>query len=152
MKKSTVLRPVSQKAYAGFIERISLIIHDSSKCIAMLAALDRYLEGDRDTYTSGLTLDCVMAFEMLRFDIDLAIARSEKARMRARKSKTSSVNQTPAVTINKDDAERPVMAESPSVEDADADDEPAAFIPPISRRQRRALTRYARPKARWRKL
>jgi len=85
MKKSIVIRPVSQKAYDRFVERISLVITDLHKRDAMFAALDKYLEGDRDTYDCGLTPDCMLAFGMLRFEIDQAMTRSAKARMRARK-------------------------------------------------------------------
>lgn len=134
MKKSTALRPVSQKAYARFVERINLITRDSGKRAAMLAALDRYLEGDRATYASGLSPDCVMAFEMLRFDIDLAIACSEKARMRARKSKTEVAGQPSPIATDKSQVGQP------------------ATVPHISRRQRRAITRSITPKSRWRKL
>ncbi len=75
---------MSQKAYARFVERISLVVTDASKREAMLAALDSYLDGNRDTYDCNLTPDCVMVFGMLRFEIDLAIARSAKARTRVR--------------------------------------------------------------------
>ena len=151
MKKSIALRPVSQKAYAGFVDRINLIIRDSGKRAAMLAALDRYLEGDRDTYTSGLTLDCVMAFEMLRFDIDLAIARSQKARMRVRKSKTAVANQPSPIATDKSQMGQPAE-QLPIIEDAEAETEPDPMVPHISRRQRRAITRSITPKSRWRKL
>ena len=82
MKKTTILRPVSAKAYAGFVERINLVFADSDRRASMLIALGKYLDGDRDNYAAGLTAECRVAFEMLRFDIDLAIARSAKARMR----------------------------------------------------------------------
>ena len=76
MKKSTITRPVSPKSYARFVERINLVIADEAKRLSMLSALDRYLSGDRATYAEGLTPDCALAFEMLRYDIDLAIIRS----------------------------------------------------------------------------
>ena len=88
MKKSAILRPVSNKAYMRFVERIHIVVTDSAKRRAMLAALDSYLDGNRDTYDSELTPDCVMVFGMLRFEIDLAMARSAKARMRARDRKS----------------------------------------------------------------
>lgn len=155
MKKSvTVIRPVSQKAYARFVERITIIVTDADKRKAMLAALDAYLSGNRDTYARGLTPDCVPAFEMLRFEIDLAIARSAKARMRAAKSKTAEVKQ-PA-TSSCDNAATERHEKSP-VEDDRADyeiDEEAetGFIAPITRRQRRAFMRGLSAKSRWRKI
>lgn len=88
MKKSAILRPVSQKAYDRFVKRIYLVVTNKTKREAMLAALDSYLDGNRDTYDRNLTPDCVMVFGMLRFEIELAMIRSAKARTRARRKQT----------------------------------------------------------------
>ncbi len=56
MKKSTILRPVSAKAYAGFVERINLVFADSDRRASMLLALGKYLDGDRNNYAAGLTV------------------------------------------------------------------------------------------------
>ncbi len=66
MKKSTILRPVSAKAYAGFVERINLVFADSDRRASMLLALGKYLDGDRNNYAAGLTVECRVAFEMLQ--------------------------------------------------------------------------------------
>lgn len=138
MKKSTITRPVSPKSYARFVERINLVISDEAKRLSMLSALDRYLSGDRATYAEGLTPDCALAFEMLRYDIDLAIIRSMRARMRARIRKNVTTLETQPVT----------SAEGEST-DSDAQQ---PLIAPSSRRQRRALLHSLRTKSRWRKL
>lgn len=149
MKKSTALsrRPVSQKAYVRFVERVIQVFADVEKCKAMIAAIDRYLDGDRSTYAEGLAPDCALAFEMLRFDIDEAIARSAKARMRVRKRREdTTVNsekqkESPAMTDRADDAENKVDDEAES-----------KVVAPLSRRQRRAIKRGLTVRSRWRKL
>lgn len=155
MKKSATLRPVSQKAYARFVERINLVVVDMSKREAMLKALDKYLEGDTAGYACGLAADCIMAFEMLRHDIDLAMARSAKARMRARKNKQPEMAETPCGK-----AEYAASAElctvdaqikSPDDDIRDCDEE-NTFVRPLTRRQRRQRERWERPKMRWGKL
>lgn len=89
--------PVSQKAYCDFLERISIVFPDLSIRVCIIAAMDKYLEGDRLWYTRELAPEYVMAFEMLRFDIDLAISRSEKAKERARRRKEARMAQAKAV-------------------------------------------------------
>ncbi len=160
MKKSAILRPVSQKAYARFVERISTVITDSTKRKAMLAALDSYLDGNRETYDRGLPPDCAMTFEMLRFEIDLAIARSAKARTRTRrKSTTSEPLKAAGVTpLSTDcDSKHPKTAAkakaTPCGQASPAeDDETIEETPRLPRRIRRAVDRKARAKARWRKI
>lgn len=116
MKKITSPRPVSRKAYAGFVERISIIFPEPHLREAMLSALDRYIEGDREGYALGLTPECVRVFNMLRFDIDIALARSAKARARARRRKESPVV-SPVAVVPADDV--PVIeAEEVEAEDA----------------------------------
>ena len=127
----------------------------------MLIALGKYLDGDKDAYAAELTVECRIAFEMLRFDIDLAIARSAKARMRrSRKAVTISEDQKDklmsshkAVTA---DVTSPAMNDRACREDCDnKDDENAGekSLPMIPRRVRRAAAkRLSHPKLRWRKL
>ncbi len=149
MKKSTALsrRPVSDKAYVSFVERVVRVFADVEKRKAMIAAIDRYLDGDRSTYAEGLAPDCVLAFEMLRFDIDEAIARSAKARMRVRKRRED----TPANTDKQ--KESPAMADRAVDADNKAEDEAERkVVPPLSRRHRRAIQRGLTVKSRWRKL
>lgn len=55
MKKTTSLRPVSAKAYAGFVERINHVFTDSCRRASMLIALGKYLDGDKDAYAAELS-------------------------------------------------------------------------------------------------
>lgn len=157
MKKLTILRPVSEKAYASFVERICHVIADKRKRATMLIALERYLAGDRETYALDLTPDCMFAFEMLRFDIDLAITRSAKARKRVRKGKTQASVAAPAAEKKHDDmsasAEQAVdTCEKIPAEPTGECEEGEKFVRPMTRRQRRQKERWMRPKMRWSKL
>lgn len=155
MKKTAAILPVSSKAYAGFRERIGQVITDHRKREAMYEALDKYLDGDVETYAGALTPDCAMAFEMLRFDIDQAITRSARARMRARLRKMGA---TPEMRREIEKAAADIeaacraLAESPACDDGMCDGEQKPFVAPLSRRQRRRRERTALPKTKWRKL
>ena len=76
--------PVSKKAYNRFRERIlrvnDLFGLDSNY---MLWLFEEYMEGRTHDISEG-GLACDLAFEMLRVDIDAAIARSARARRNAR--------------------------------------------------------------------
>ena len=158
MKKSAILRPVSQKAYARFVERISTVITDSTKRKAMLAALDSYLDGNRETYDRDLTPDCAMTFAMLRFEIDLAISRSAKARSRAQRKSTTpeprkAAGATPLTTDSKHTKTTAKAKVTPGTQSTPAkDDKTIEDTPQLPRRIRRAVDRKARAKARWRKI
>lgn len=153
MKKSAIIRPVSNKAYMRFVERICIVVTDRDKCNAMLAALNSYLEGNRDTYDSELTPDCVMVFGMLRFEIDLAIARSAKARMRARRHEkpADTLKNVSAKNVKSDGNDMTAKVENAVPTETDT----TGSMPPLShlfsRRARRAAARRATPKTRWSK-
>lgn len=156
MKKSAYLRPVSQKAYARFVERISTVITDSTKRKAMLAALDSYLDGDRETYDRALTPDCAMTFAMLRFEIDLAISRSAKARTRARRKSTDIQSRkasgvTPLIT-DRNHQKTTVKATAHAQATPAENDDTIENTPRLPRRIRRATERKAHAKTRWRKI
>ncbi len=163
MKKSTILRPVSAKAYAGFVERINLVFADSDRRASMLLALGKYLDGDRNNYAAGLTIECRVAFEMLRFDIDLAIARSAKARMRRSRRAEAKLEDHRAEpmaarisrkTVEADETS-PAMSDRACGEDCankDGENADEKSAPVIPRRVRRLAKRATRPKMRWRKL
>ena len=154
MKKSVILRPVSQKAYARFVERIILVVTDKYKCKAMLTALDSYLDGDRANYGRNLTPDCVMVFEMLRFEIDLAIARSARARTRNRSRRTpAGTDKRDAAKLSADNSFKTTAANGNHVTGLRTEDDDSIEITTrVSRRIRRAVNRLARTKTRWRKL
>lgn len=153
MKKSAILRPVSNKAYMRFVERIHIVVTDSAKRRAMLAALDSYLDGNRDTYDRELTPDCVMVFGMLRFEIDLAMARSAKARMRARRSeKPADTRQNLSPKNVKTDSNH-AAARGENVVDTEAEKAESKLSALLkSRRARRIAARMTKPKTRWGRL
>ena len=102
--------------------------------------------------------DCAMTFAMLRFEIDLAISRSAKARSRARrKSTTPEPRKTAGVTPLSTDSKHPKTTAKAKVTPRTLatpaeDDETIEDTPQLPRRIRRAVDRKARAKARWRKI
>lgn len=160
MKKFTASRPVSKNAYNRFIEQINTVITDTGERALMLDTLDKYLAGNRSDYAAALPMACAMVFEMLRFDIDRAIARSEKARSRVRTRKTeaptlSKSKPSPDTKLSKSDFDMlneiaHMIADSLPAEEDD-EDNAQPFVAPLTRRQRRNLMRSARPKSRWQK-
>lgn len=83
MKKTSV-SPISRKAMAGFISRIDNAIEDSGLRDTMKNALHMYLDGNAEEARMALPAQLRTAFEFLRQEIDKAIERSSKARLRAR--------------------------------------------------------------------
>lgn len=179
MKKSTATPlPVSKKAYNRFIERINIVITDTDKRAAMAKALDSYLSGDRTDYAAPLSSECAMVFEMLRFEIDQAITRSERARTRAlaRKAQTIIAKDqpmaeiTPTSQLSEEDLDKlreisrmiadAIREETEYEEEADSCgahndnllSKPQPSVAPLTRRQRRDRQRRAHPKMRWQKL
>ena len=146
MKKSSTSKlnnlPISKNAYTRFTARIIEVLKSDQKAISiMCAALDRYLSGDTDAADS-LPPTLRMAFCFLQHDIDIAIQRSTRARMRARLRKASSTSSPSAnsVTPAKD-------ASSSSSTTADSFGPTSAETSrPLTRQQRRALERAARRK------
>ncbi len=150
MKKSAILRPVSQKAYDRFVKRIYLVVTNKTKREAMLAALDSYLDGNRDTYDRNLTPDCVMVFGMLRFEIELAMIRSAKAR--ARRKQTEPENQATDNATSPAADNKPTKKTVNKTEPQSAEDDTTEITPRVSRRMCRAVDRMIRSKTKWRKL
>lgn len=91
-------RPVSQKAYDTFVRQIFAIVPKDNRCADMIDALDKYLDGDRETYASHLGEHTAITFEMLRFEIDKAIERSVRAR-RPRRRKIARENTAPKADL-----------------------------------------------------
>lgn len=150
MKKSAILRPVSQKAYDRFVKRIYLVVTNKTKREAMLAALDSYLDGNRDTYDRNLTPDCVMVFGMLRFEIELAMIRSAKARTRARRKQTEPENQATDNATSPAADNKPTKKTVNKTEPQSAEDDTTEITPRVSRRMCRAVDRMIRSKTKWR--
>lgn len=119
----------------------------------MLAALDSYLDGNRDTYDSELTPDCVMVFGMLRFEIDLAMARSAKARMRGRRSEkpADTLQNLSPKNVKSDNNHAAVRGENVvDTKTEKAESKLSALLK--SRRARRIAARMTKPKTRWGRL
>lgn len=154
MKKSSTSKlnnlPISKNAYTRFTARIIEVLKSDQKAIStMCAALDRYLSGDTDAADS-LPPTLRMAFCFLQHDIDIAIQRSTRARMRARLRKASSTSSPSASSVTQIEE-----ASSSSSTTIVSNDAPSAdsFGPtsaetsrPLTRQQRRALERAARRK------
>ena len=142
-------RPVSEKAYKCFTERIRLVVREPQR---MIAALDLYLSGNRTTYADGLTEGETITFEMLRFEIDRAIDRSARARQRARARRQSAEMSDKSVNPTKlslrESIDTLTVPETP--EDETADEIKRTFL--SSRRMRRAADRIQRHKTNWRKI
>lgn len=167
MKKSSCIKvhtlPVSKKAYNSFVARIDDILRDDRESAAnMRTALDRYLAGD-DSAASSLPATLRLAFGFLRHDIDTAISRSARARMRAQQRKaasspassaTTAIPNTPAkknpatpATIN--ESVKNISAQNTLSEIKSADEESCSETSdqpsqPLTRQQRRALERASR--------
>lgn len=77
-------RPISAKAYNRFVDRIHSLLGLTDDAAAMVGALDAYLDG---TPVERLGLESrpalSLAFAFLRQEVDIAMARSRKARERA---------------------------------------------------------------------
>lgn len=140
-------RPVSEKAYKCFTERIRLVAREPER---MITALDLYLSGHTDTYADALDEYERMTFEMLRFEIDRAIDRSARARERARMRKESAA-MTKQPTHRREDI---VPEDTEGMTVPGLSDEEETLIRTImsSRRLRRASERQKRAKTKWRKI
>lgn len=153
MAKNTL--PVSVKAYRTLRERIDLIVTDEHNRTLMTEALDRYLDGDRTTFADALDEKHRLAFEFLRFDIDQALIRSERARKRRRNRVTAdiSADTADAATTHQSpqSAAQPTHDGKPATPMHSAPEIPiinccaplAPAIPRQSRRERRAAARHA---------
>ena len=94
-----------------------------------------------------------MVFGMLRFEIDLAMARSAKARMRARRSeKPADTRQNLSPKNVKTDSNH-AAARGENVVDTEAEKAESKLSALLkSRRARRIAARMTKPKTRWGRL
>lgn len=138
MKKSQSQLPISRKAYKGFIERINSAIGEADRAILLVNALDSYLRGE-DDYVCGLDDGLRLAFIFLRQDIDMAMARSAKARERAARRKAIAESNSETESAQ---TELPVHDVKVYYDETRQEQiKPERFVPPLSRRERRALDR-----------
>lgn len=157
MKKSACKNlanlPISKKAYFGFISRIEAVFsYDESSVTLMRDALDSYLSGDSDVIGT-LPEPLRFAFEFLCQEVDCAINRSTRARLRAalRKLKPGTtkapVSNTPIPNPSgMNEIQQPTTADYALPESSS----PAAtniYYRPLTRQQRRAREREARKNA-----
>lgn len=150
--------PISKKAYAGFTERIRVTFEEvlmrpelSAEAVGML---DRYLAGEewRDAGSSG---EAVLAFSMIRTEVDKAMTRSAAARRRAaaRRNNKAAGSEPAAsghdVKMKSEKSPEEIFAEAFAKVKAEMgddfyeevpDDEEPPFVP-RNRRERRAYER-----------
>lgn len=143
--------PISKKAYFGFISRIESVF-SSDESALMRDALDSYLSGDSDVIGS-LPEPLRFAFAFLCQEVDCAISRSTRARLRAvlRKLKPGT---TKAPVSNTPHPEPSDMNEiqQPTTAEAATPESPCQAVTnlyyrPLTRQQRRAREREARKNA-----
>lgn len=75
--------PVSKNSYNRLVGYINTVFANDPNCRRIVKALDHYLQGDREFYLDKLPREYRMAFQMLIFEIEAAMRRSENARQRA---------------------------------------------------------------------
>ncbi len=126
--------PVSKKVYSDITGRINTALASSpSSAAEALRIVDMYLaDGTADSSDQM----AMLAFNMIRAELDRAMSRSSRARERARKRKESiSSQQTPA-----------------TYKETNSDSQPVPVM--ISRRERRAIERACskKPKRKWKSL
>lgn len=94
MKKiSSPIRPVSQKVYNDITSRInSALSHSPASAAEALSLTDAYLAGTEPVTDDPLAL---LAFNMIRAELDRAMERSRRARQRAACRKAKSVEAKP---------------------------------------------------------
>lgn len=140
MKKSTL--PVSRKFYSDISGRISSSLSSSPRSAEEAMRIFRdYLDGKSPESSDPMAL---LAFNMVRVEVDRALERSRRARMRA----MSRRKEHPATEARNASGgkELPTAPE----EETDA---PTKEIPLLSRRERRAAERRTKcARVKWRPL
>lgn len=162
-------RPVSQKAYDTFVRRIYAVVPKDNRCADMIDALDMYLDGDRETYAAHLDEHTAITFEMLRFEIDLAIERSARARRPRRRRnietqpcaapqpQTTPRPESKVVSIAASQEELPIVPRAETqldnmtqISNPSTRASETSSLPP--RWMRRAAIMSMRPKKKWKKI
>ncbi len=111
--------PVSRKFYSDIISRVNTALSHSPECAEdTKKIIDAYLAGKKPKSTDGMAM---VAFNMIKDEIDRAVSRSRRARERAAARRL----------LKEDRKEEPISSENPSESERGW----------ISRRQRRAAAR-----------
>ncbi len=136
---NTSVLPVSRKFYTDIESRISFSLASSpGSAKEAMRLVETYLYGDTPVSSDPMAL---LAFNMVKAEIDRAMVRSQRARIRARsrkKDRPSAKMDTPSPI------KRPIT--EPKEAEAATTDSPCR----VSRRERRAASRRRRTK--WRPL
>ncbi len=133
--------PVSKKVYADISDRITTTLSFAPTSAAeAMRLVDSYLEGQTPESNDGMAM---IAFNMIRAELDRAISRSARARERARiRKQGASAVENPATSTS-----------TPESGAADTCEETASAPIMLSRRERRAIERATKGKTRkWKKL
>ncbi len=133
---------VSKKVYSDISERINTTLSFSPYSAAeAMHVVDAYLAGEDAVSEDAIAM---LAFNMIKAELDRAMVRSTRARERAEKRRKAQ----PAAC--KPDA-APVVADATTAAEAEEAAEPVEL--PLSRRERRAIERSLHPKSRkWKRI
>ncbi len=143
---------VSKKVYSDISERVNtaLSAYESSAEEAM-RIVDSYLDGE--TPVSGDDI-AMLAFNMVKVELDRAMVRSKRARERAQKRKTAdktAVSAAPSKTVAEMIEELGSLCKTAG--DADSESDPGEFIAPLTRGERRAMERAMNRKPKkWKRI
>lgn len=156
--------PVSRKVYADITSRISTALAPSpASVVEAMRLVDSFLHGESP---ASHDLMAMLAFGMIRAELERAMARSARARERARARKATQAENSGATPIVTDGQSLPSPNRSgpnqsgihtplPLSSDASPDTSdqspelPTAPEIKLSRRSRRLLDRLNRPKKKW---
>ncbi len=134
--------PVSKKVYSDISERINTTLSFSPYSAAeAMHVVDAYLAGEDAVSEDAIAM---LAFNMIKAELDRAMVRSTRARERAEKRrKKQPATDKPSVA--------PVVADTSSV--TEAEETSGSVELPLSRRERRAIERSLHPKSRkWKRI
>ncbi len=142
---------VSKKVYSDITSRIATTLSFApTSAMEAIRVVNAYLAGD----VSACSADrmAMLAFGMIKAELDRAMTRSARARERARKRRTSC--DTDPETATKETATTPNSGQTDEEADEKTAEEPAAVPVMLSRRERRAMARAAAPKKkkRWARI
>ncbi|MCM1050419.1 MAG: hypothetical protein NC349_00510 [Paenibacillus sp.] len=156
--------PVSRKVYADITSRISTALAPSPASVAeAMRLVDSFLHGESPASHDHMAM---LAFGMIRAELERAMARSARARERARARKATQAGNSGTTSIVTDgqslpSPNRPGLNQSsaitplPLYSDISPDtsdqspEQPTAPEIKLSRRSRRLLDRLNRPKKKW---
>lgn len=143
---------VSKKVYADVTERINTALSTSPESAAeAMRVVNAYLNGSNAESRDPLAM---LAFNIIRTELDRAMARSARARERAGKRKNKTQKDKPiksAAEIAAEFLAAHTFIDDPDHNETDEDDSSPSVM--LSRRERRAIARASIGRKRgWKKL